>query len=181
MLTPQLVDTTLLHTSDRLAYGSGAAYGVPNGAPALNGTNRTDYFTGRSDNFDPTHLSTWPRDARLDPESIRVANDGQSVFISDEYGPYIDRFDRRTGRRIPEDLALVGFDDVDLDAHVTPPLTSIRQPRVDIGIRAGSLLINRIEGHRGPAQGIELPTGLVVRESCGARLRNGLPVRELIL
>jgi GntR family transcriptional regulator, arabinose operon transcriptional repressor len=78
---------------------------------------------------------------------------------------------RRAGRRIPESLALVGFDDVDLDAHVTPPLTSIRQPRVDIGIRAGNLLINRIESSHGPVQRIELPTSLVVRESCGARLR----------
>lgn len=99
-LTPQLQATTLLHTSDSLAYGNGAAYGVPNGAPALNQADHTHYFTGRSDNFDPAHLSTWPRDARLDPESIRVANDGQSVFVSDEYGPYIYRFDRRSGRRI---------------------------------------------------------------------------------
>jgi len=98
--TPKLIDTTLLHTSDHLVYGNGAAENVPNGAPKLNKTDHTNYFTGRSDNFDPTHLSTDPLDARLDPESIRVANDGQSIFISDEYGPYIYRFDRRTGRRI---------------------------------------------------------------------------------
>lgn len=99
-LTPKLLDTTLLHTSDRLVYGNGAAAGVPNGAPALNRQNHTNYFTGRSDNFDPTHLSTYPLDARFDPESIRVANDGDSVFISDEYGPYVYRFDRKSGRRI---------------------------------------------------------------------------------
>ncbi|MFM0714821.1 esterase-like activity of phytase family protein [Paraburkholderia strydomiana] len=99
-LTPKLVDTTLLHTAERLVYGNGAAAGVADGAPDLNRQNHTHYFTGRSDNFDPTHLSTNPLDARLDPESIRVTNDGQSVFISDEYGPYIYRFDRRTGRRL---------------------------------------------------------------------------------
>ncbi|MEI6001887.1 esterase-like activity of phytase family protein [Paraburkholderia bengalensis] len=99
-LTPKLVDTTLLHTSERLAYGTGAAFGVPNGAPKLNRDNHTNYFTGRSDNLDPTHLSTYPFDARFDPESIRVANDGASVFISDEYGPYVYRFDRKSGRRI---------------------------------------------------------------------------------
>ena len=99
-LTPKLVDTTLLHTSDRLVYGTGTAYNVPNGAPKLNRENRTNYFTGRSDNFDPTHLSAYPLDARFDPESIRVANDGDSVFISDEYGPYVYRFDRKSGRRI---------------------------------------------------------------------------------
>src|SRR5262249_35682967 len=35
-----------------------------------------------------------------DPESVRVANDGKSIFVSDEYGPYIYRFDRNTGTRI---------------------------------------------------------------------------------
>ena len=99
-LTPELRATTLLHTSDPLVYGNGAAAGVPNGAPALNRKNHTHYFTGRSDNFDPTKISTNPLDARLDPESIRVANDGDTVFISDEYGPYINRFDRETGRRV---------------------------------------------------------------------------------
>jgi hypothetical protein len=99
-LDPELLNTTLLHTSERLVYGTGAAFGVPDGEPKLNRENHTNYFTGRSDNFDPAHLSTDPRDARLDPESIRVSNDGQSIFISDEYGPYIYRFDRSSGRRI---------------------------------------------------------------------------------
>jgi hypothetical protein len=111
VLTPKLIDTTLLHTSERLVYGNGAAAGVPDGAPQLNRRNRTHYFTGRSDNFDPTQLSTNPLNARLDPESIRVSNDGQSVFISDEYGPYIYRFDRRTGARtdvirVPDSFAV---------------------------------------------------------------------------
>jgi hypothetical protein len=99
-LSARLVDTTLLHTHEPLVYGSGAAQGLPDGAPALNHKAHTHYFTGRSDNFDPTHHSTYPRDARFDPESIRVANDGESVFISDEYGPYVYRFDRRSGERI---------------------------------------------------------------------------------
>jgi hypothetical protein len=68
-------------------------------APVLN-TSHTHYFTGRSDNFDPTQLSTNPTNARLDPEGIRVSRDGESVFISDEYGPYVYQFDRVTGRRL---------------------------------------------------------------------------------
>jgi hypothetical protein len=99
VLTPKLTATTLLHTSDQLVYGNGAAAGVPNGAPKLNKTHHTNYFTGRSDNFDPTRRSTNPLDARLDPESVRISNDGDSVYISDEYGPYIYQFDRQTGRR----------------------------------------------------------------------------------
>ena len=110
-LTPMLVDTTLLSSPTPLVYGNGAAAGLPGGAPALNATDHTHYFTGRSDNFDPTKLSTNPANARLDPEGIRVSNDGRHVYISDEYGPYVYEFDRRTGRRIrsfviPDNLAV---------------------------------------------------------------------------
>ena len=71
---------------------------------------------------------------------------------------------------IPEDLAVVGFDDLEFAAHVTPPLTTIVQPFLDIGLRAGTLLINRIEGIAGASKHIELPTNLLIRESCGAQL-----------
>jgi len=98
-LTPTLTGTTLLRTARALAYGDGASAGLPNGEPALNSVHHTHYFTGRSDNFDPSRLSTSPFDARLDPESIRVSDDGSNVFISDEYGPYIYRFNRKTGER----------------------------------------------------------------------------------
>jgi hypothetical protein len=99
-LTPMLVDTTLLSSKSPLVYGTGAGVGLGSGAPALNAVDHTHYFTGRSDNFDPSRLSTNPWNARLDPEGIRVANDGRSVFVSDEYGPYVYQFDRRSGRRI---------------------------------------------------------------------------------
>ncbi len=72
--------------------------------------------------------------------------------------------------RIPEDLAVVGFDDQEFAAHVHPPLTTIVQQFIDIGSRAGTLLISRIEGNSGPPKHIELPTNLIIRESCGAQL-----------
>jgi GntR family transcriptional regulator of arabinose operon len=72
--------------------------------------------------------------------------------------------------RIPEDLAVVGFDDLVFAAYVNPPLTTIMQPFMDIGLRAGTLLINRIEGIVGAPKHIELPTNLIIRESCGAQL-----------
>jgi hypothetical protein len=118
-LTPMLSDTTLLSSPTPLYYGSGAGLGyqidgvtpLGSGAPVLNAVNHTHYFTGRSDNFDPSTPSTDPRNARLDTESIRVSNDGHTVFISDEYGPYVYAFDRQTGKRIksfvlPANLAI---------------------------------------------------------------------------
>lgn len=100
VLTPMLTDTTLLSSRTPLYYSSGTAYGLGSGAPALNAVDHTYYFSGRSDNFDPGKNSLNANDARLDPESIRVANNGNSVFISDEYGPYVYEFERTTGRRL---------------------------------------------------------------------------------
>src|SRR5262245_18672382 len=110
-LTPMLVDTTLLSSQTSLVYGSGSALGLPNGAPALNATDHTNYFTGRSDNFDATKRSTNPANGRLDPEGIRLSNNGKRVYISDEYGPYVYEFKRKSGRRvrafvIPDNLAV---------------------------------------------------------------------------
>jgi hypothetical protein len=110
-LTPMLVDTTLLSSKSPLVYGTGAGVGLGSGVPALNAIGHTHYFTGRSDNFDPTRASTNPRNGRLDPEGIRVSSDGRSVFISDEYGPYVYEFKRLNGRRVrafalPDDLAV---------------------------------------------------------------------------
>nr|WP_218624036.1 esterase-like activity of phytase family protein [Granulicella sp. dw_53] len=98
-IAPTLEKTTLLSNPSALVYGSGAGLGVGSGAPSVNYVGQY-FFTGRSDNFDPNQNSGDPTDARLDPESIRLANDGMSVFISDEYGPYVYQFDRFKGTRI---------------------------------------------------------------------------------
>lgn len=92
ILTPQLTATTLLSSPTALSYGVG-------GAPKLN-TATKFYYTGRSDGFNATGKSTSPTHARLDPEGIRVSNDGKSVFISDEYGPYVYQFNRINGSLI---------------------------------------------------------------------------------
>jgi hypothetical protein len=97
-LTPTLKATTLLYSSLPLVYGTGDGLGVGSGVPPQN-TSVLHYFSGRSDNFDAAQGSGNAHDARLDSEGIRVSNDGSSVFISDEYGPYVYQFDRVTGRR----------------------------------------------------------------------------------
>ncbi len=71
---------------------------------------------------------------------------------------------RGAGRRVPDDVAVIGFDDIDLAAYTDPPLTTIRQPIVEIGRRMARQLLRSIDG-----QEIEpivtLPTDLVVRQS----------------
>ena len=70
--------------------------------------------------------------------------------------------------RIPEDLALVGFGDYAISAHLETPLTTVALPTFEIGRKAAEVVIGRIRGNAvGPQQHI-LPTKLVVRASCGA-------------
>lgn len=73
--------------------------------------------------------------------------------------------------RIPEDFAIIGFDDFDLAGLIAPPLTTIGQSPVDLAKRATKLLLNRIQELRdgieyAPAK-IMLPATLIVRQSCG--------------
>jgi hypothetical protein len=98
-IDPKLQATTLLSSFSPLVYGSGAGLNVGSGVPAQNSL-FFHYLTGRSDNFDPSQGSFDAKDARLDPEAIRISKDGQTVFISDEYGPYVYQFSRATGLRL---------------------------------------------------------------------------------
>lgn len=73
---------------------------------------------------------------------------------------------RARGRRIPEDLSVVGFDDIPLAAHFDPPLTTIRVPAYDLGLTVGRAIIDRIAGQPVPERTL-LPIELVVRGSTG--------------
>ena len=72
------------------------------------------------------------------------------------------------GVRVPEDVAVVGFDDLPTSVQVVPPLTTIRQPIEEKGVRAATILIEQIETGNTTPQQILLPTELIIRQSCGA-------------
>jgi LacI family transcriptional regulator len=71
------------------------------------------------------------------------------------------------GLRAPEDVSLVGFDDVPLAALVAPPLTTVRQPTYDLGRRAAEFLLARIAQPDSPRRKEVLPCALVARRSSG--------------
>ena len=71
------------------------------------------------------------------------------------------------GLRLPDDLSVVGFDDSEQAAIVTPALTTVRQPLAEMGRTAVSLLIRLLERQRFEALHVELATRLVVRKSTG--------------
>ncbi len=71
---------------------------------------------------------------------------------------------RAHGRRVPEDVAVVGFDDIPGAAELDPPLTTVRQPVAELGGAMTRLLLDRIDGAEA-ASGTLLPVELVVRRS----------------
>jgi LacI family transcriptional regulator len=72
--------------------------------------------------------------------------------------------------RIPQDVALVGFDDMPWSGQLCPPLTAVAQPTYDLGREAGRLLLRRMHDHDAANQSIVLQTRLIVRESSGVNL-----------
>lgn len=74
--------------------------------------------------------------------------------------------------RVPADIAVAGFDDIHVGAMLTPALTTVRQPMRLLGERACSLLLERIADPALPRRAEQLPTELVIRESCGCPPRS---------
>ncbi|MBA9001609.1 LacI family DNA-binding transcriptional regulator [Thermomonospora cellulosilytica] len=72
---------------------------------------------------------------------------------------------RRAGRRIPDDVAVVGFDDLPIARRVRPRLTTVRQPVEDLGARAVRELLGLVGGRSAPERGVVLKTKLIVRDS----------------
>jgi LacI family transcriptional regulator len=78
------------------------------------------------------------------------------------------------GVKIPNDVALAGFDDFDLAELTVPALTVVRQPAQEMGRVAVSLLFERIQSGELPQTGnrIVLPVEIVLRRSCGCKHRS---------
>ncbi|MEV0643923.1 LacI family DNA-binding transcriptional regulator [Phytomonospora sp. NPDC050363] len=96
------------------------------------------------------------------PSAIVCANDLQAM------GVY--RAAREAGVRVPEELSVVGFDDLDFAAWAGPPLTTVRQPLFRMGATAVDLVAELAAGRRPEEHRVELGTTLVVRESTGPLL-----------
>lgn len=76
---------------------------------------------------------------------------------------------RRVGLRVPDDVSVIGFDNIHLTEAMFPALTTIAQPIAEMGRRSVRLLLNRISHGDAPIARIVLPTRLITRESCRAR------------
>ena len=95
------------------------------------------------------------------PTAIFAGNDAQAA------GVYQALYQRNI--RIPDEMSVIGFDDVMYTAQMAPPLTTIRQPLVEIGKMAANMLLRLIAGQQIESNHVELSTSLVVqigRASC---------------
>jgi LacI family transcriptional regulator len=99
----------------------------------------------------------------VQPTAIFAANDSMAVGVLSAL--------REAGVRVPEDVAVVGFDDIPIAEYVSPPLTTVRVSVAALGARAVERLFDSLDSNNGNEHKSEvLPTELTIRRSCGATL-----------
>jgi len=100
---------------------------------------------------------------RPEPTAIFCFNDEMAIGVLD--------YARRVHRSVPETLSVVGFDDIRFARYVSPALTTISQPMLDIGRETVRLLLGVLQGSIMTAVSITLPHRLEIRSSTGAPRR----------
>ncbi|SHG15179.1 LacI family DNA-binding transcriptional regulator [Geodermatophilus nigrescens] len=103
-------------------------------------------------------------------ELLELPDRPTAVFAgSDEQAFGVLEAARQAGLSVPDDLSVVGFDDLPMARWSSPPLTTVRQPLVDMGRMAGRMLLELIHGQELASQRVELATTLVPRASTARR------------
>lgn len=93
------------------------------------------------------------------PQVIFAANDMMAIGCYD--------FLKQMNLKIPQDVAVVGFDDVFVSQYLNPPLTTVRVNIEEVGKKAAGLLLKKIQSNNGiESSVINIPTELVIRDSC---------------
>jgi len=96
------------------------------------------------------------------PTAVFITNNLMTLgFLEEMY---------KQGLNIPEDMALIGFDDMPWSVALNPPLTAVKQPGYELGTRAAELLFKRLEQSSRATSSIVLNPKLIVRKSCGENI-----------
>ena len=101
------------------------------------------------------------------PTAIFTGNDAQAT------GVYRALY--QCNIRIPDDMSVIGFDDVAYTAQMSPPLTTIHQPLIEMGKMATTMLLRLLSGFSLDSNHVELSTSLVIRDSCAPPRSRPLP------
>ncbi|MEU4746306.1 substrate-binding domain-containing protein [Actinosynnema sp. NPDC023658] len=91
------------------------------------------------------------------PTAVLCGNDLQALGVYEAA--------RQAGLRVPQDLSVVGFDDIAAVRWCGPPLTTVRQPMVEMGAAAAEQVLSLAAGRQPAHMRVELPTTLIVRDS----------------
>ncbi|MCL5995851.1 MAG: substrate-binding domain-containing protein [Chloroflexi bacterium] len=147
----------------------------------LNTTSIRDRYAGYCQALQHYHLSSaimppYPVDHSSKESVARLLLEHRSttgrppaiVALHDHLASELINTAARIGLRAPTHFAIVGYDDLPIASHLAVPLTTVVQPRYDIGFRAGHLVIDKIEGNSIRNDKLSLLVSLIVRESCGA-------------
>lgn len=94
------------------------------------------------------------------PTAVFAASDAMAIGAYRALAEY--------GLRVPDDMSLVGFDNIEASAFTTPPLTTVHQPFLELGQAAFGLLHRMLDGEPLAAPNVLLPADIIVRESTGA-------------
>jgi DNA-binding LacI/PurR family transcriptional regulator len=125
---------------------------------------RADYLV-EGDFYEPTGYSGMEQLLALEerPEAVFCASDTMALGAI--------RAAHAAGLRVPDDIAVVGFDDASFAPLLEPPLTTIRQDKPGLGAAACEALVRIIEKTASEPPVVVLSAELIVRESCGASLK----------
>ena len=108
-----------------------------------------------------------PRGYTAAKELLALPQPPTAIFASNDVSAFgVMEAVRDCGLRIPDDISVIGFDDIPQASSVRPPLTTVRQPLEQMGRTATQMLLESIKNPRHVAKRVELSTGLMIRESC---------------
>ncbi|WP_079479185.1 LacI family DNA-binding transcriptional regulator [Halobacillus salinus] len=116
-------------------------------------------FVGKFSISDGYRLMKEAIEQELVPEAIFAASDSMAIGAI--------RALQEAGYKIPEDVAIVGFNNIELAEYANPPLTTVKVPTEDMGRLGVKLMVDRLGGREIPLK-VVVPTELVIRESCGS-------------
>ncbi|WP_158734591.1 LacI family DNA-binding transcriptional regulator [Alteribacillus sp. YIM 98480] len=98
------------------------------------------------------------------------------VFVyNDEMAMGAIKAVKESGLQVPEDIAIVGFDNLKMSMVIEPHLTSIDQPKYDIGQKAMNLLVQMINKEQIKKRSFVMKDELIIRDSCGGKARSTMP------
>jgi LacI family transcriptional regulator len=103
-------------------------------------------------------------DLPVPPTAIFASNDVMAMGVMDAV--------RNRGLRIPDDISIIGFDDIPQTSLVWPAMTTIKQPLEKMGRVATQMLLDLLKHPEKEAERIELPTELIIRDSCSMPGKN---------